>query len=310
LKFSVLVTGAGGMIGRCLIPVLTSNGHNVVAVVRKPCEYESLKMPDVYIIEGDLKDENICNKAMETISHNKADWKAVVHLAGIKDVAFSKLNPVSLVSNNVSVTAKLLFAATTYKIKRFVFASTTLVYGRQDVEPVTETCMPFPRSIYAATKLAAEALVSGFAAEHEMSSEIARISNIYGPESPENTVVGKVISQIRRGDKVEVLSRTPVRDFVFINDVIESLYRLLITTVTPGCKITNISSGTGTSIGKIVDTALQIAGIRPNILDEQNTDDRLVFSNELLKIRTGWSPRRSIHEGLSLCLSHFNKGLH
>lgn len=301
MRLGVLLTGGGGRIGRRLVSRLLSNGHGVVALDRAHEGY-----PDnsgVISIKGDLTDERACDISFSALSDLEADRKAVVHLAAIGSVMSARSNPAAAVRDNIVATSNILSATARHDVKRFVIASSSLVYGRYGPKPLKENLKPAPDSVYAATKLASESIARGFAADYGMSCEIARLSNVYGPDSPEGTVVGRIIHQIRRGHEIQIESRTPVRDFIFVDDAAEALYRLLTVTDRKGCWITNVSSGVGTSIGALIDMALSIVG-RPTIQGrvEEKTRDCLILSSELLRRRTGWSPEYSLHDGLSACL--------
>lgn len=298
------------MIGRRLGPALASAGHHVVASIRKrsgpPPAFASR------VVLGDLTDRDVCMEAMNMLRTEPPSRRAIVHLAGVGSVALAKFDSDAVFTGNVEVTKRVLEAAQVYEVARVVFASTGLVYGTKYLEPVSETMMPNPESIYAATKLAAEALIQGYASDWNMSGELVRLGNVYGPDSPETTVVGRILGQIRSGKPASVWSRAPVRDFIFIDDVVEAFCRLLTITDEPGCQITNVSSGVGTSIGALADTAEGLAGRLANRQTSEESQDRLILSNEKLLARTGWRPGRSVADGLASCLSGFVRvgGLH
>ena len=298
---TIIVTGAMGMIGRRLVPFLLSKGHNVVASDRT---FDAgLQLPASRIVIGDLNDADVCEAAITATNGDKNGSKAIVHLAGTGSVTDAKSDPLATINNNIVLIGKVLSAALKHNVRRFIFISSSLVYGRGGREPVEESVLPGPVSLYGATKLAAESLVQGFAAEFNLSCEIARLSNVYGRDNPANTVIGRILQQIRQKQKIEVLSREPVRDFIFIDDVVSAIYQLLTVTDQPGCIISNISSGVGTSIGEVVDIAKSIAEMKPNPSKSYpSTDDSLVLSNKFMKQRTGWRPLVSISDGFLKCL--------
>lgn len=133
-----------------------------------------------------------------------------------------------------------------------------------------------------------------------LSCTIIRLGNIYGPESPENTVVGRILRQIQEKQEVQVHSLSPVRDFIHVDDVVTGIIRLLRLTDGSGCRVVNLSTGIGTSIAELVRTALIVAGRAPQnpVPHLEPTEDVLVLSNERLEALTGWKPTRTLMEGL------------
>jgi nucleoside-diphosphate-sugar epimerase len=295
----VLITGAAGIIGRRLVSRLVERGYGIIALIRETAL--DLNLPSARLLKGDLNNTEFCNDALAALCDLPGDNKAVIHLAGVGSATIAMRDPVLAVSDNVMLTTRILSASASHGVKRFVYVSTGMVYGRRGPEPILEAIAPVPESIYAASKLAAEVIVQGFTREFGMSSEIARLSNVFGPESPENTVVGRIIAQIRRGKNVEVMSPAPVRDFIFIDDVVEALCRLLSVTNEPGCVITNVSSCIGISIGELVAVALEISGRNHAKMAEVKTsNDCIVLSNKLMVERLGWRPSHSLSEGMKV----------
>ena len=137
-----------------------------------------------------------------------------------------------------------------------------------------------------------------------MVGEILRIANVFSAESPLTTVSGRILSQLRQGGPITVASRKPVRDFIYVADVVLAICALLESTASAGCRVTNISTGIGVSVGQFVDTAIAAAGssapVMPSLTEAEG--DCLILSNELIHSRTGWNPRYSLLEGLKCCL--------
>lgn len=292
------------MIGRRLVPVLIADGHTVIASVRKM----SPNMPHVHkLIVGDLFDEAVRNKLMRGL-HGAAGQSVVIHLAGMNGVSACHSNPSSAIQSNTFLTAFLVESAVACGVKRFFFASSGLVYGSfSGLNPIEESLCPAPKSVYAASKLAAETMIQGYSIGRDISCEILRFSNVYGPESPSDSVVGTIISQLREGENVKTKSFDSVRDFIFIDDVIEAFRKLLLVKYQRGCTVTNISYGTGINIGQLVHHALRAAGLPPkngsDVPSDISSDDQLVLSNTLLKSRTGWQPQYNIASGLRQCFA-------
>jgi UDP-glucose 4-epimerase len=298
-SYGVLVTGANGMIGKHLIPALMNKGHEIIPV---DIQFGTENWENILI--GDLLDDEFLNIVLTKLLSLKCNKKAVIHLAGISNVTEAKKDPILLAKINTLLTVKILSSVQSYGIDRFLFPSTGLVYGSGKENPITEDDFTAPGSVYAASKLAAECFIQGFASEKNLSCEIFRLSNVFASDSSEATVVGRIINQIRKGMDINVATRVPIRDFIFIDDVVEAICRLLVVTSQPGCSITNVSTGVGTSIGKLVDFAYEISNkIIINTLDDEKTRDCFVLSNALLYKRTGWKPLFSVNDGLRAILN-------
>ena len=303
MPLNILVTGAGGIIGRRLLPLLQAIGHKVISTGR----HLPQDLPSVATINGDLLDAAVRARAFALLRDCGEHESAIIHLAAESNVAIASAGHGAVFNTNVLLTRLMLETAATENISRFLFASTGYVYGKSGIAPIPEDQVPRPQWIYSATKLAAEALVQGYSTECGITGTILRMSNVYGPDSPDSTVVGHILSQLQKRKTVNLASRTPVRDFIFIDDVTECICALLELPATAVEDIFNISTGIGTSAGALADIATAMtsgATFRAESLDPNNKDC-LILSNERVRERTGWAPRHSIADGLRLCLATY-----
>lgn len=289
----MLVTGAAGMIGRRVVPLLISRGHLVLRA-----QIEGSSSTDAVV--GDLLEDAASSECLVAMQEHAVD--TVVHLAGMASADAVKDDPLRGFALNVELTARVLDMSAQAGVQRFVFASSSLVYGATSPEPILESQLPAPKSLYAATKLAAEALVQGYAFQAGVSGEVLRFSNVYGPDSPPTTVVGKVIADLRSGRTVEVRTTRPIRDFVYVDDVADAIERFVSSSTLSRFGVTHVSSGTGTSVGQLVAQACRAAGVDSPPIDEPNREDQMVLSCSLAKERVGWSLRTNLFDGLRACL--------
>lgn len=298
MPHNVLVTGAGGVIGRRLVPALTERGHIVTAVYKTA---PGTSVP-AHVVTGDLFNAGVRAEAFGSLGAN-INEAVVVHLAGLADATFARTNRTYAFASNTSLTQVVLDSAVAATgVSRFVFASTGYVYGIGKV-PFDENQTPDPRSVYAASKLAAEALVHGYAQETQIAGEILRIANVYSADSPESTVSGRILAQLRRGENVRVASRLPVRDFIFVHDVVSAICAILESKRTVGCRITNVSTGIGVSVGMLEATAMAAVGRTAAMTESTySATDCLILANQTLRERTGWSPQYSLLDGLKATL--------
>jgi UDP-glucose 4-epimerase len=276
----------------CITGGLGRVGTRMVARLRE------LPVRDVAVFQGDLLAEGALDRTLDGAT-------TVFHLAARTAVEDSFRDPNAHFRTNTLGTLSLLEACRRSGTRKLVFASTGLVYGIPRELPVPETHATFPLSPYAASKLAAEAALQAYASAFGMAVEVARISNIYGTDNPE-TVVGRALAAGGRGEDIVVRELETVRDFLHVDDAVEGLLRLAQAGGEPGCRVVNLSTGRGCSIGALLDTLVRVAGedggprLRVRAGEESAADlvPEIVLANATLRARTGWVPAVSLEDGL------------
>jgi nucleoside-diphosphate-sugar epimerase len=217
----VLVTGAAGFIGSHLCRRLVAEGHEVVGV--DDCSDGSpdnlTGVPEVRLALADVRD-------VAAIADAARGCDLVLHHAAMKSVPRSVRLPEATTDVNVGGTLNVLLAARDAGA-RVVFASSSSVYGDQDAFPLREELPPLPRSPYAATKLAGEALVRSFWHSFGVGAISLRYFNVYGPWQDPASEYAAVIP---RFTVAHLEGRSPViygdgaqaRDFTYVDDVVEA----------------------------------------------------------------------------------------
>ena len=176
-----VVTGGAGFIGSHLVDYLVDHGRKVVVI-------DSLTAGSLTNLQRHLKDQNV---RIIRSDLRKDGWQEacsgadrVYHLAADPDVRQSSLNPDTQISNNILATYRVLEAMRAQGIQEIVFTSTSTVYGEAGVIPTPEEYAPMePISVYGASKLASEALISAYCHSFGMYSWIFRFANIIGERS-------------------------------------------------------------------------------------------------------------------------------
>src|SRR5436190_5946353 len=218
-----LVTGVAGFIGSHLAQALVAQGHEVVGVdcltpyygrLRKEANLrEAASSGPFQFLELDLQDAKLAGVL------RGAD--VVFHLAGQPGVRSSWGSSFAdYVRNNVTVTQRLLEASERAGIRRFVYASSSSVYGNTARLPTTESdpCRPF--SPYGVTKLAAENLCTAYADNGCVETVSLRYFTVYGPRQRPDMAFSRFISMALRGDTLPLhAGGEQVRDFTYVDDV-------------------------------------------------------------------------------------------
>ncbi len=248
----------------------------------------------------------------------RAGLAAFFHMAGLADAGACQKNPELARRLNVDLVAEAL-AALSGVACAFVFPSTGIVYGDALGRPAREDDPLLPAAQYARGKIEAEGLVRAACHAGPLRGAIARLSNLYGPGGGENTVLGRVLAQVRRGEPLRVWDESPVRDFLHVADAAEGLLRLGLAAnaLVPGslasgplaeggCLTANLSTGAGTRIGALLDLAAEL--FHTSRLPQEREPDpaarvsSLVLDNARLTALTGWRPGIGLAQGLHGCL--------
>jgi UDP-glucose 4-epimerase len=295
---TAVVTGAAGFLGARLTGRLAGLGARVIGIDRA----EGASSAAAESIGMDLLDADALRVAFMTLLADDAASAVVIHLAGRGHVGANRDDPHGAVTANVVGMTNVLEACRAAGVRRVVFPSSALVYKRPALSQLGEDAPVASTTIYAATKLASEALLEAYAVEYGLSCTVARLGNVYGRGAAADSVASIVIRQALAGGPVIVNTFAPVRDFIYRDDVVAGLIALAGQTNETGFQVFNLSSGVPTSIGELAETACAVAGVqaRPTERDVSATSirDSLVLSIERLTASTGWMPTFSLESGL------------
>lgn len=268
----ILVSGAGGFLGRVLTRVLIAHGHSVVGLTRS----------DVDLTDG---------PGVARFVRSAGDVDGLVHLAARVRVRESFEVPAAYWAANVGGTANLLAAG---EFARVVLASTTAVYGGGHPGALTEATPTAPGSPYAASKLAAEQLL------HQVPAAVTvlRCFNVVGGwdgvADPDRTRIVNNALAVAAGEKPHVSingAGDAVRDFVHVRDAAEA-FRLALEGP-PGTY--NLGTGVGASVAEVVEAARRVTGHPVPVLHNPPVEEphTLVADPTRVRAALGWEPRRS-----------------
>jgi dTDP-glucose 4,6-dehydratase len=314
----VLVTGAGGFIGRFLTEKLVDSGAKVTALIwHKIREHNHLtgdlpreKLEQVNLLYGDLKEHAALLEMLQGID-------VVFHLAASGSVPDSLDHPKAVIENNVSGTLNLLSAARENGSPRVVIASTAGVYG-----PVSESSLPisenhplFPGSPYAASKIAVETISLGFYHSFALPLVILRPFNTFGPCQSRQAVIPDIILQALTGREIKLGRIDSTRDFNYVLNTVSGFSAAGITKEIEG-EIFNIASGREHSLSEVIDIIENILNKKLKIISEakrkrpgKSDADRLWASIEKARSRLHYQPEITFHEGLKRTVDYYARRL-
>lgn len=302
----VLVTGSAGFIGSTLVDRLLADGHEVVGVDnfstgQRDFMAQASDQPKFRFYERDLLDENALVELLDS------EFKHVFHLAANADVRFGLQAPRRDLDQNTIVTSNVLEAMRTRGVNGISFASTGSVYGEAPVIPTPETC-PFPiqTSLYGASKLAAEGMISAYCEGYGFRANIFRFVSILGERYTHGHVFDFVLQLKNDSTRLNVLGNGKQRkSYLYIGDCIEALISRM--TFPSGNKAEIYNLGTDEYV--TVDDSIEIICKEMKVTPERSYvggdrgwvgDNPFIFL-DCAKIRkTGWKPRYSIRDSVKL----------
>ena len=253
----ILVTGGAGFIGSHLVEALHKDGHEVVVLDSfddfylpevKRRNLESLKgRPGFSLVEGDIRDETLVERVFST-----HPISVVVHLAARAGVRPSILQPVLYSDVNVTGTAVLLEACRRHGTAKFVFGSSSSVYGNNTKLPFSEKDeVDRPISPYAATKRAGELLCATYHALYRLNVFALRFFTVYGPRQRPEMAIHRFTRLIDRGLPVQRFGDGSTRrDYTFITDIINGVLRAIERV--QGFEIINLGGSQTTRLDELI----------------------------------------------------------
>ncbi len=224
---TVLVTGTAGFIGSHLAGRLIHLGYHVVGIDNfddyyspeiKRANVRALAETDAFeCIEGDIRDESLLARVF-----SEHDVVTVMHLAARAGVRPSMRQPSLYQDVNVGGTVNLLEASCRSGVSKFVFASSSSVYGLNVKAPFREAETGHPISPYAASKAAAELFCLAYNHLYSLPILALRLFTVYGPGQRPEMAVHRFVRKVQQGDEVILFGDgTAKRDYTYIDDIID-----------------------------------------------------------------------------------------
>ena len=291
-KYKFLVTGGAGFIGSNMVDFLIKHGHNVIIVDNLSTgKIENLNQnAEFYNI--DLYKENI-NELLVNVDY-------VIHMAAVPNVQQSIDQPLFTTEHNLSATIRLLNSIRKFpNIKKFVFSSTSAIYGNPIKFPVDETLSSNPLSPYALQKLCSEQYIKMFTELYGLNSVCLRYFNVFGngmtSEGAYKSVISIFMGQYKEGKPLTITNDgNQRRDFINVNDVVIANY-LSCLNDTGSFDIFNVGYGENISVNEIANYFNSETTYIGNRIEPKET----LCDNTKIKNKLGWSPSISVGDWLT-----------
>jgi len=287
-KGKVLVTGGTGFIGTELVEQLHVKGYEVTILDRKD---KPIGLEHVKYIKGDLSNPSKCVFAC-------AGQDYVIHLAAKARIPESFINPDEYFDSNVTGTRNILTAASAVGVRKFVFASSSSVYGN-NTPPNKPTHKPDPLNYYAMSKLFGEHLCRQYKIIFNLNYNILRFFTVYSENQPTSLLFGKFAQMVKEDKPVTIHGDGEMRrDYIHVSDVASACIASMESKVKNDTF--NVGTGTNVSVNEVVDVLKTFA---PN-LTAINIDKPKGYAPHTLadisksKNLLNWSPKIEIQEGL------------
>ena len=305
-----LVTGGAGFIGSHLVEYLQNRGENVRVLDNfSTGKMENIEpsMERIDLIRGDVRDRKACVEAVKGMDF-------ILHQAAVCSVPRSIEDPMATNETNIDGTLNLLIAAKEARVKRFICASSSSVYGDSEVLPKVETMGPNPSSPYGVTKHVQESYCKVFYKIYGLETVCLRYFNVYGskqdPYSPYSAVIPSFIRCLLLNESPTIYGDgEQTRDFTYVSDCIQANWKACHAHGIGG-GVFNIATGERISINQLYRELVNALGkeITPIYASPRDGDIKHSLADiTMARGKMGYSPHFDIGVGLKKCLQWYRK---
>ena len=299
----VLVTGGAGFIGSNLVNKLVELDYQVEVIDNNLRDLTKINKKANYH-KYDLSDVNNLNQVARIL--NSVD--TVFHLAARARVQPSIDDPVGYEMNNTLSTVNILKSCVDSNVRRFVYSSSSSVYGDNDNMPLKENFKPNPLSPYGAQKYYGEILCNTFAEVYDIETVSLRYFNVYGEGQniggAYSLVIGIFFNQLLKGKPLTIRGDgTQKRDFTYVGDVVNANILASKSSMVGSGEVVNIGNGDNRTINQIADLFdVEKKYIEP-VLEPKETLADIKLAKDLLN----WEPTTSVDSWIKQQIINYGK---
>lgn len=308
----ILLTGTAGFIGSTLAERLCGEGHSVIGIDNFDPYYSKEKKEDnlkdllsngnFEFREGDIRDKAFLESLPE--------FDLVVHIAAKAGVRPSIENPGAYMDVNIMGTQNLLELCKTRGCKKFVFASSSSVYGVNPQIPWSEDMHLQPISPYASSKLSCEMLGHVYSKLYDIQFLALRFFTVYGPKQRPDLAIYKFLNLILNDQPITLFGDgSTSRDYTYIDDIVNGIIGA-IGYEDSVYEIINLASSNRVSLMDLVNTLEDVIGKKAEIIyaDEQPGDVRVTYGDTAKAKRLfGYTPSISLRDGIGRFYEWYKK---
>jgi len=299
----VFITGADGFIGSWLTKRIVEAGAEVTVLLRdrkREARLRAVQLLDkVNVVYGSVEDINVIMRAF-----NEYDIELAFHLAAQTLVGVANTSPLSTFESNIKGTWNVLEAARILKLPNLIIASSDKAYGDQEKLPYTEEFALQGKHPYDVSKSCADLLAQAYAKTYGLNIAITRCGNVYGGgDTNMSRVVPGTFQSIIKGERPVIRSDgTPIRDYLYVEDVVDA-YMTLAEAMETRKIIGAFNFGTNNPISVIemVKMILNVTGSDLEPLIEGKASNEInkqyLDSTKAEKV-LGWKAKHTVEEGL------------
>jgi UDP-glucuronate 4-epimerase len=311
---NILVTGGAGFIGSHLCETLISQGHKVICVDNfndyydpkiKHRNIKSFKENPLFVLyEADTRDKERLNDIFE-----KENIQKVVHLAAMAGVRYSIEHPQLYFDVNIIGTSNLLELSVKHNILKFVFGSSSSVYGNNPNLPLNESFDRSPLCPYASSKLMGEDICKFFSDYNNLSIICLRFFTVYGPKGRPDMAVLKFFEALHNGSKITVYGGGLIgRDFTYVGDIVNGIIASL--DLDKMFEIINIGKGNENTVNDLLLALEKYTMKKANVIYAPlNNSEATHTLADIRKAKDllNFNPEVSLDEGIKRFVEWYNE---
>jgi len=300
----ILVTGGEGFIGSCIVEKLSQMGHRVTTLdnsdtygviereeLDRLCQWRQRNWKRVTKISG--------NVIMPLDRQYLKGQNIVIHLASYPRAKIVNDHPEMGVENIVVGTTGMLQDSVEYGIKRFVYVSSSMIYGNF-ADGTKEDFQPNPINIYGEAKLSGERLTQQFNRAAGLEYVIARPSGVYGAGDIPDRVLSKFFAAAMHNRDINVHDANNRVDFTYVEDTADGIIRCALEKKAAN-KIFNITAGSATSLGEAAETIIKLTDSKSQIKDTGQNNlypERGTLDISQAKNLLNYQPQHNFDQGI------------
>ncbi len=300
----ILITGAAGFIGSKLTEKLVKMGVSPSVLVRDRANISSLtKIKEkISIYEIDITKYENLNNIIKQINPEIVFHLAAYGVYNYTNISYENIN--TMINSNVQGTINLLYALKSSQCKIIINTGSCFEYGTSNY-PFKENDNLSPCNIYGYTKVSSTFIAHQLAKNFDIKINTLRPFNAYGPESSNTRFITTAVNACLNNHDIQIPDAEIIRDFVYIEDIIEAYLMALQNKDFRNDLIINISSNKGTNLEEIINMIKNLIPSKSRVQKGAfpiRTGEvlSLIGSNKLAKEYLKWHPRYSLKQGLKL----------